>query len=341
MVAAGEIAEFLGLNLNDSTVKKALVTTGKHLEEQGFIEGLTDDYSLISVADKGVNELSSGEEVVSIASGTSQRSAATSRTEQRRQFLEALYEIADGNIRTFVSLSDITRWLRWNPNNRIDEEAAIHVAEYLAESGFITIEVEEGTLYRITGKGIEEVERYQPSSGSGSPPVTPDNFSDAATIGEPPVEIRESLQRFKRDYPNAARVAFIMMQFENTRTHEEITAAVREGLATRDITGVRADEKRYHDDLLYNVLTYLHGCGLGVAIFERIKAEATNPNVALEVGYLFAMRKPVCFLKDHTLAMLPADLVGRLYDPFDTQEPAKSIPPVIQKWLSDKDLPQT
>ena len=83
--------------------------------------------------------------------------------------------------------------------------------------------------------------------------------------------------------------------------HNEITEAVKEGLREEAIKGVRADDKRYHDDLFYNILTYMHGCGLGMAIYDRIDAETYNPNVALEVGYMFALRKPVCLLKDQTL----------------------------------------
>ena len=132
-----------------------------------------------------------------------------------------------------------------------------------------------------------------------------------------------------------------MMQFGETRAHNEITSAIKEALAARGIEGVRADDKRYNDDLLPNILTYMHGCGLGVAVFERLEADETNPNVALEVGYLFAMRKPVCLLKDRTLRTLQADLVGRLYDLFDPQNPAETIPPAVKKWLSDKDLPSS
>ncbi len=45
-----------------------------------------------------------------------------------------------------------------------------------------------------------------------------------------------------------------------------------------------------------------------MAIYERIETQTYNPNVALEVGYLFAMRKPVCLLKDRTLDTLPQTL---------------------------------
>src|SRR4028118_253955 len=136
---------------------------------------------------------------------------------------------------------------------------------------------------------------------ASSAPVTPDEFSDVTQVGETPVEIQESLERFKEDYPNSATTAFILMQFGQTRAHEEITAAIKKGLAAPGITGIRADDKEYHEDLFPNVLTYMHGCGLGIAVFERLEVDETNPNVALEVGYLFAMRKPVCLLKDKTL----------------------------------------
>jgi nucleoside 2-deoxyribosyltransferase len=129
-----------------------------------------------------------------------------------------------------------------------------------------------------------------------------------------------------------------MMQFGQTKAHTEITEAVRTGLEAHGIKGIRADDKRYHDNLFYNVLTYMHGCGLGMAIYERIETQTPNPNVALEVGYLFAMRKPVCLLKDQTLTTLPADLVGQLYDPFDIQDPGRTIPPLVSRWLSDKGL---
>ena len=41
-------------------------------------------------------------------------------------------------------------------------------------------------------------------------------------------------------------------------------------------------DKEYHEDLLPNILIYLHGCGMGVAVFERIEAEDFDPNVSLE-----------------------------------------------------------
>lgn len=129
-----------------------------------------------------------------------------------------------------------------------------------------------------------------------------------------------------------------MMRFGKTKLHDEITTAIRSTLAPFGIEGVRADDKQYHDDLFPNITTYLHGCGFGIAVFERIESDDFNPNVSLEVGYMLAMRKSVCLLKDQTLKTLHADLVGKLYSPFDTLEITHTIEVQLSKWLSDKAL---
>jgi hypothetical protein len=153
-----------------------------------------------------------------------------------------------------------------------------------------------------------------------------------------PAEIQESLKLFKADYPDPRKVAFVMMRFGNTRAHADIVAGIQNTLDTYGITAVRADDKQYHDDLFPNVLTYVYGCGFGIAIFERIETEEFNPNVALEVGYMFALKKNVCLLKDRTLKTLQADLVGKLYRVFDPLDPIKTIPGELSRWLRDKGL---
>lgn len=82
----------------------------------------------------------------------------------------------------------------------------------------------------------------------------------------------------------------------------------------------------------------MHGCGSGIAVFERLEEENFNPNVAFEVGYMLAMKKPVCLLKDRTLTTLHADLMGKIYKEFDPQNPSKTIPAVLSRWLADKGL---
>ena len=168
--------------------------------------------------------------------------------------------------------------------------------------------------------------------------IVPEVLRGSAMVLEAPIEIQESLTLFELDYPDSTKVAFIMMQFGKTKAHDEIMKAIRILLDSHGISGVKADDKQYHDDLFPNVMTYLYGCGFGIAVFERIEAEDFNPNVSLEVGYMFALRKPVCLLKDRTLKTLHTDLVGKLYKVFDPQEPGKTIPDEISQWLSDKGI---
>jgi nucleoside 2-deoxyribosyltransferase len=85
---------------------------------------------------------------------------------------------------------------------------------------------------------------------------------------------------------------------------------------------------------MWNVRTYMHGCDFGVAVFERIEHENGTPNVAFEVGYLGALIKPVCILKDRTLQTLPTDLLGSLYYEFDVENLKKSIKTALRQWVA-------
>jgi nucleoside 2-deoxyribosyltransferase len=128
------------------------------------------------------------------------------------------------------------------------------------------------------------------------------------------------------------------MKFGNSKVHEDITDAIRSTLLPYGIQGLRADDKQYSDDLFPNVMTYMHGCGFGIAVFERIDADEFNPNVSLEVGYMLALRKSVCLLSDKTLKKMQTDLVGKLYSPFDTYDILNTINAQLSKWLLAKSI---
>lgn len=155
-------------------------------------------------------------------------------------------------------------------------------------------------------------------------------------VSRPPVEITESLTRFRKDFPDQNQLAFIMMQFGTTEAHSKILASIRSALEPHGITALRADDKQYHDDLYFNILTYIHGVRFGIAVFERIQEDNFNPNVSLEVGYMLGLRKSVCFIKDKTLKTLHTDLVGKLYRSFDPYSPDNTIPNELFAWMDQK-----
>lgn len=198
----------------------------------------------------------------------------------------------------------------------------------------------EFEVHRAPGKhsvfcdtGIIDKPKYQATVAFY---IVPEVLRRPIMKSDPPVEIQENLARFKLDHPAPTKVAFIMMQFGKTKAHDEIVKAIKSVLDDHGLIGVTANDKQYHDDLFPNVMTYLYGCGFGIAVFERIEDEELNPNVSLEVGYMFALGNEVCLLKDKTLKTLQTDLIGKLYKDFDPQDPGKTIPSEISKWLSDK-----
>ena len=127
-----------------------------------------------------------------------------------------------------------------------------------------------------------------------------------------------------------------MMRFGKTSAHSRIEKSIKKSLSKHGLDGLLARDREFHDDLFPNILTYMHGCAFGIAVFERVVTDEFNPNVALEVGYMMGLRKQVLLLKDQTLRSLHTDLVGKLYREFDPQDPETSIPGKIDSWLTDK-----
>jgi hypothetical protein len=338
IVRLDQVAEHLSpsdLGTTGADYVNRLTKVAQYLGSKGLLQRQSSDWRMFSVTKEGIEELERDQSP--LVTQPSPVRPGHLRW-QRRRFLAAVYDLAGGSPNQFVYWRTVAPRLGYDADGTADMEEALRIADYLANSGLIRIVVDEGTIYSITAKGIDEVEN-ELDSGFGVPASTvPEVGIGAGKPEEAPLHITESLQRFRKDHPDPDAVAFILMQFGTTRAHEEIAQAIRDELAIHGITGVRADDKEYHDELFYNVLTYLHGCKFGVAVFERIEGNSFNPNVALEVGYMFALTRKVCLLKDRTLTSLHADLVGKLYREFDTQDPQGTIRPHLDKWLTDYEL---
>jgi len=183
----------------------------------------------------------------------------------------------------------------------------------------------------------EEINKYPGDILAASPIAGSEVLrADNAVAPHCPIEISESLQRFRQDHPNPGKTAFVIMEFGESSAHAAIFEVIRSTLKKYGLEGVRADDKEYHDDLYWNVVTHIHGCGFGIAIFERLDTDALNPNVGLEVGFMKALDKPVCLLKDKTLDAIQSDLIGKLYKKFDPRNPNTSVPEALETWLRGK-----
>jgi hypothetical protein len=218
---------------------------------------------------------------------------------------------------------------------------AMKEAEKFPRSGGLSKQVELGLMQHYASKFhvFEEQRRqnmYSPSIQSSAPYALHQPGS-----GDPvflPVAIQESLNAFQADHAHSEKTCFIMMQFADTSAHSAIESAIKATLEKYGFEGLLARDKEYNDEMLANIQTYLHGCGFGIAVFERIQKENFNPNVSLEVGYMMGHKKKLLLLKDKTLEQLQTDLVGKLYRPFDVLHPGKTIPPQVEKWMEEKGL---
>lgn len=153
-----------------------------------------------------------------------------------------------------------------------------------------------------------------------------------------PPEITTSLERLRERHPDPNKLGFLMMRFNASKPYAKIVETIKATANESGLAIIRADENQFHADLWGNVRTLLHGCGFGIAIYDRIETDEPNANVGLEVGYLMAMNKPVLLLKDQSLGPMPSDLTGKLYKTFDSHDPRKTIPSQLGAWLRDNGI---
>lgn len=197
---------------------------------------------------------------------------------------------------------------------------------------------------RILLDAIRPAERAKPELAPSFPipqhvsvPHQPLAYPGGSSVEDPP-ELLPYIDQFRKERADPRKNAFIMMRFGEGRRHQAIVDAIRNSLALHGIVALRADDKTYAEYLMANVRTYMHGCGFGVAVFEHIESETHNPNVALEVGYMLALGKRVCLLKDKTLKQLPTDMMGSLYSEFDLDDVDASIQSALHRWLRQRGL---
>jgi hypothetical protein len=170
--------------------------------------------------------------------------------------------------------------------------------------------------------------------------IYPEDLNNLNTIIDTALseELNQPLHRFRKDFSTSEKCGFLMMKYEDSKIQTELIDIIKNHFEKKGIKILRADDKWYADDLLTNIQTYMHGCSFGVALFERINTNYFNPNVSLEIGYMMAMNKPILYLKDSTLTSLQTDLIGKLYHEYDFQSPENTLPIVIDKWVTDKEI---
>ena len=145
------------------------------------------------------------------------------------------------------------------------------------------------------------------------------------------------LRQFLETHPDPQRNVFVMMPFRHSDQLDAVYKTVKDTLALRGFHAVRADDRDYTGELWSNVEVCMTCSMYGLAVFEQIDERDFNPNVSLELGYMLAKRRRCLILKEKHLPILPADVVHRLYKPFDMFDIEGSVSLQVAHWV-DVDL---
>lgn len=135
---------------------------------------------------------------------------------------------------------------------------------------------------------------------------------------------------------NCDKNAFIMMRYRDTEQFRSIEDIITKTLDNYGLIASFAKDSVYEDDLWQNITFYMDNSSYGVVIFEEIDEREFNPNVSLELGYMYASKKKCLLLKDKRMPKLPTDVCGKIYKDFDTYN-LTSIQNQLTEWC-ERDL---
>ena len=152
------------------------------------------------------------------------------------------------------------------------------------------------------------------------------------------LHLTNECQEFLKDNPSYDKNVFIMMKFDDSNSKlKEIDSVLRSALISCQLNPLRADDKVYPKDrdLWNNVCVYMICCKYGLAVIENNSRQEYNPNVSIEYGFMRAFGKSVLLLADKDFPKLPADVSGKLREPFDTNDVSNSINQAVNKWTKE------
>lgn len=128
------------------------------------------------------------------------------------------------------------------------------------------------------------------------------------------------------------RNVFIMMRYRSGPHFINIEDSLKKSLAKYGLIARLAKDRAFSDDLWENIQIYMRFSRFGVCVFEEIDEREFNPNISLELGYMYALDRRCLLLKDRRMPRLPTDTCGKIYKDFDIYNLASSIESQITDW---------
>jgi hypothetical protein len=140
-------------------------------------------------------------------------------------------------------------------------------------------------------------------------------------------------QRFVEELQSSANQnVFIMMRYTDSPEFRAIETAIRTAVKRFGLIARLAKDRALSDDLWENIRIYMGTSRYGIAVFEEIDRRDFNPNVSLELGYMYALGCRCLLLKDKRMPGLPTDSCGKIYRNFDTYNANTSVSEQVSSW---------
>ena len=144
----------------------------------------------------------------------------------------------------------------------------------------------------------------------------------------------DPFENIRQEFSNSSNNnVFIIMRFGQDSQFLEIETSIKDTLNKFDLKGILAKDVQLHNLLWNNVQYCMDYSRYSIVVFERLRQPEFNPNVSLELGYMLALKRPCLLLKEKSMPVLPSDIVGHLYTPFNMFNIKESINQAVEKWL--------
>lgn len=151
--------------------------------------------------------------------------------------------------------------------------AILNDTEYLKGKATIEPEYFQNEKRNEYTDEIEEVETWLKFG------IYPDEIyiQSASSLSTTTNELTQPVERFYKDFNKPHNCGFLMMKYEDTNIPTQLVKIIKHRFEKYGFKILRADDKWYSDDLLTNIKAYMHCCGFGVALFDRINSNYFNP----------------------------------------------------------------
>lgn len=158
------------------------------------------------------------------------------------------------------------------------------------------------------------------------------------------LQYREKLEQANKEMGPYRMRVFIMTKYPDGADAKldaqlkTVINTVKDAVKAKHYHPYLASDKAWHHNVWENVEFYMLACARGIAIVEDRFNPKLNPNVAMEWGWMRAMKKDILYLVEKGAKETPADIMGLIKGRFDWDNPEADIPRLIAENLPFLDL---